>query len=267
MFLCAKATCLLMLVSTCISSQRLGAYRSLQSFLDSCPQNDRNNSVIRRDFQILRDGMPVGDVACREPYTKLPMAQVTDELTITQALRFAYYMDLGRSEYLPWTPLRVYDWFKSRLAGFNIDTSLKNGVAASCCVTINGRRYISEATIPDDLNRRYRQTLEGLAAQVALIAHETRHTDGYRHVGCCGTQGACDQSYDEKNLSPFGIQYYLAKQWLTGGINLGYSCGPKMRAKLGNAFLQLVNAFQSSFCDTKPPVLSIPPAPGGACMK
>jgi hypothetical protein len=256
-----------MLVSNCVSSQTFGAYGSLQSFVDSCPQNDRNSSVIRRDFQILRDGKPVGDVTCREPYSTLPVAQVTDELATIQALRFAYYMDLGRSKYLPWTPLRLYDWLQSRLAGFNIDTSLKDEVAASCCVTINGRRYITEATIPDDMNRRYRQTLAGLAAQVALIAHETRHTDGYRHVSCCGTQGACDQSYDEKNLSPFGIQYYLAKQWLTGAIDLGYSCDPKMRVKLGNAFLELVNVFPANFCDAKPPVLSIPQAPGGVCTK
>jgi len=258
------------LLSVSLSAQRMAPTApDLQTFIDVCPQNDPYYAVIRRDFQILRDGVSAGSISCTEPYSKLPVAQVTEELTILQTLRFAYYMDIGRSGYLPWTSLRLYDWFKSRVGGFNIDTSLNPGsVAASCCITIGGQRYITEATISNDLNRQYRLTAEGLAAHVALIAHEARHSEGngYPHVSCCGITGGCDQSYDETNLSAYGIQYYLAKQWVTGAVNLGYSCNPQQVATLGYAFLGLANVYPSRFCDNKPPALSLPSSPGGQCM-
>src|SRR5215469_4890644 len=232
----SKVIFFLLLISTGISSQRPPAYHNLQSFIDSCPQNDPDIMVIRRDFQILRNGKPVGNILCKEPYSKLPTSEVTDELVTIQALRFAYRMDMGRSNYLPWTSLRLYDWFKSRVAGFTIDTTLTGSTVASCCVMINGGRYITLSPL-DDLNRTFRQTPEGLATLIALMAHETRHTDGFRHASCCGQPDSCDQRYDEKNLSPFGIQYYLAKQWLNGGVNLQYSCDPKTRVKSAMVFL------------------------------
>ncbi len=266
----SRAGCLLLLFAACAPAQRMaGTYPSLQSFLDSCPQNDPYLAVIRRDFQILRDGTPAGDIACTEPYSKLPASQVTEELTAIQALRFAYYMDMGQSGYLPWTHLRLYDWIKSRVAGINIDTTLgPDSVAALCCEIVAGRRYIVESTITDVSNRMYRQTPDGMAAQVALIAHETRHSEGngYSHVSCCGIAEGCDQTYDENNLSPYGIQYYLAKQWLTGAINLGYSCDPALRAQLAGQFLRLANVYPGRFCDQPPPALSLPPSPGGACI-
>jgi uncharacterized protein (TIGR03437 family) len=118
------------------------------------------------------------------------------------------------------------------------------------------------------MNRMYRQMADGLAAQVALIAHEVRHSEGnnYFHVSCCGIDGGCDQTYDETNLSPYGIQYYLAKLWLNGTINLGYSCDATTRAQLATAFQGLANVYPSRFCDVKPPTLNLPPAPGGACI-
>src|SRR4029077_17603239 len=138
----------------------------------------------------------------------------------------------------------------------------------SCCFTQNGRMYITESTISDDANRMYRQTPNGLASQVALIAHETRHSEGtnYSHVSCCGINGGCDQTYDETNLSAYGIQYYLAKLWLNGTINLGYSCDAATQANLAVPFQGLANVYPSRFCDVKPPALTLSPAPGGACV-
>jgi hypothetical protein len=240
------------------------AFANLQTFLNVCPQDDPAYNVLRRDFQILRDRAPAGEISCAPPYTRLPVSQITDELTTLQTLRFAYYMDLGRSAYLPWTRLRLYDWIKSGIAGFDIDT--KSGAnspnRASCCVSINGLNYISLS--PDDeANRLFRLSVIGLAGRLALFAHETRHTEGFGHSGCCGW--ACDQTYDETNLSPFGIQYYLFKQWLTGDINLGVSCDPVLRAETVKVFLQVANGYHSAFCDVKPAILTMPASPGGVC--
>jgi len=253
-----------------LSAQRMApTAANLQVFIDGCPQNDPYYPILRRDFQILRDGAPSTQLSCTEPYSKIPAFQITDELTLIQSLRFAYYMDMGRSGHLPWTSLRLYDWFKSRIAGINIDTRLAPGsVAAFCCSTINGQQFIVVAPIANDLNRQYRQTANGLAAQVMLIAHEVRHSEGsgYSHVSCCGIPGGCDQTYDETNLSAYGIQYYLAKQFLTGSINLGYSCDQQTSTQLGNQFRGLANVYPIRFCDTKPATLPLPPSPGGACV-
>jgi hypothetical protein len=86
-----KAACLLCFAPLCVPAQRMAsAYPNLQAFLDTCPQNDPYIPIIRRDFKILRDQAAIGTVACTEPYTQMPAAQVTDELSILQTLRFMY---------------------------------------------------------------------------------------------------------------------------------------------------------------------------------
>jgi len=280
-----KAGNLLLALAIWMPAQRMAStYANLQSFLDTCPQNDPYTPIIRRDFQILRDQVAVGDIPCTEPYTQMPAAQVTDELSILQALRFMYYMDMGRSGYLPWTSLRMYDWVKSRISGVNISSALAGG---DCCFTLNGLKYISVGSFAGGASAdgtsvaiaaQYHQSPDGVAAEVGFFAHEARHTEGtgYRHVSGCpafptgGTLG-CDQTYDEADISAYGTQYYLAKQMLTGGINLGYSCGPQTRtlssyATLGAAFQGLANVFPSRFVTNAPPQLSLPASPGGPCI-
>ena len=44
---------------------------------------------------------------------------------------------------------------------------------------------------------------------MALIGHESRQVDGYVHISCCGTPNGCDQTYNENDLSSYGIVYYL----------------------------------------------------------
>ncbi len=252
-------------------------YANLQAFLDSCPQNDPYTPIIRRDFRITRDQVAVGDIPCTEPYTQMDPTQVTDELSVLQTLRFMYYMDMGRSGYLPWTTLRLYDWVKSRVSGVNISTPMVGG---ECCLVINNLTYISVGSLAAiaaadgtsvAVQAYYRQTADGQAASVGLFAHEARHTEGngYWHVSGCPefpTTVGCDETYDETNLSPYGIQYYLAKQMLTGGINLGYSCDPTTQAQLGAAFQSLANVYPGRFVTNPPPSLSLPAAPGGACI-
>lgn len=271
--------CLFPFLAECLPAQRMAStYPNLQAFIDSCPQNDPYTPIIRKDFQILKDGVPVGDIACTEPYTQMPATEITDELAAMQALRFMYYMDMGRSGYLPWTPLRLYDWVKSRVAGINIDTEIAGG---DCCSIINGVTFISvgslaAAAATDGTTTAYqaiyRQTADGLAANVGLYAHEARHTqgNGYHHVTGCPefptNVYGCDETYNLANLSPYGIQYWLAAQMLSGRINLGYSCDPTTQIDLGSEFEGLANVFPGRFVTNPPPMLKLPKAPGGACI-
>ncbi len=95
-----KAFAVMLLFTGGVPAQRMAStFASLKAFIDTCPQNDPYYPVIRRDFQILKDRVPVVDIACTEPYSQLPVSQVTEELALMQALRFAYYMDMGQSGY------------------------------------------------------------------------------------------------------------------------------------------------------------------------
>ena len=263
-----RAACFIALVPLYLPAQRMApTYADLQAFLDSCPQNDPYISIIQRDFQITRNGAAASAVTCTEPYSQMPVLQITEELSTLQTLRFAYYMDMGQSNYLPWTPFRLYDWLKSRVAGLNIDSSLV-GASAACCSLVNSRLVFIVGLISNDLNRQYRQLPDGQAAQLQLFAHEARHSEGtdFPHVSSCGIQFGCDQTYDENDLSPYGIQYYLSKQMLSGAINLGYSCDASTRAALGAKFAQLANVFPQRFVTNPPPPLAVPQNPGGLCI-
>src|SRR4051794_36107560 len=59
----------------------------LQSFISVCPQNDPYYAIIRRDFAIRRNGLLIGDITCTEPYSALPLSQVTEEVVALQTLR------------------------------------------------------------------------------------------------------------------------------------------------------------------------------------
>jgi hypothetical protein len=261
------------------SAQRMAStYANLQAFVDSCPQNDPYMAIIRRDFLILKSQVPVGDIACTEPYSQMPPTEVTDELTVLQALRFMYYMDMGRSGYLPWTQLRLYDWIKSRVSGINI---VPNAIGGDCCLVLNGLTYIEVGGIEGSAawakttyayQAAYHQTPGGLAANVAFYAHEARHTEGngYPHVTGCpdfpsGTLG-CDETYDPTNLSAYAIQYYLGSLWASGAINLGYSCDLGTQLEFGYGFTGYANSYIGRFVTNPPPEISPPADAGGPCI-
>ncbi|MGB9456036.1 MAG: hypothetical protein WCB12_08340 [Bryobacteraceae bacterium] len=161
--------------------------------------------------------------ACVEPYTQTPLEQFSLPTVVLQVLRLMYYLDTGRSGYLPWTNLRLYDWAKSKLEGIDIRSDYG---ANQYCEAINGRQYMTfNGTTRDDANKAYSLSLDGLLSNLTALAHEARHVDGFRHVSCCGIPQGCDQTCDEKNLSPYEIQFYLQRAWLTGkNLNLNLAC-------------------------------------------
>ncbi len=238
---------------------------NIVQFLDTCPQSDPNLLQILNDFQIRRDGVLVTSFLCTEPVSQMPVAQYTDELIALQVLRAMYYMDRGQSGHLPWTPGGLYDWMRAKLGGVNIVTGVVGGY---CCTVIDGRMFFVGGT-HDDYNREFDKTWDGISNVMAFYAHERRHLDGggFPHSSCCGLTFGCDDNYDQNNLAPYAIQWWLEKSWLEGTINVGIGC-------LSQALIQqdalwhlgaANGAYASRFCYTKPPVLTMPATPGGPC--
>jgi len=112
---------LLLAMSTTLWSQ--SGIVNIKEFLKTCPNNDPAIATIRADFEIRNSGNVVTNIACTEPYNQMNPTALTAELVMLQSLRVMYYMDQGRSNYLPWTPLRLYDWVKSKVGGLNIVTT------------------------------------------------------------------------------------------------------------------------------------------------
>jgi uncharacterized protein (TIGR03437 family) len=176
-----------------------------------------------------------------------------------------YYMDQGRSNYLPWTNLRLYDWVKSKVAGFNFIP----GASFSCCTTINGKTMMFGRVL-DTLSLSFYRDFSGISGGIAVIAHEARHVDGFPHVGCCPAgPNACDQTYDEKNLSPYGIQSWLYRNWLSGNVNVGLFCSYSNEIRtISTNLIGGAQGYEMRFCDLKPPATpnyTIADAPGGSC--
>lgn len=236
--------------------------RNIASLLDTCPSRDPAYARIVQDLKIRRNGVVVSDIPCTEPITSLPIAQWTDELIALQAFRVMYHMDAGMTNHLPWTGGSVYAWFASKVGGVTVND---NSRINSCCTIYDGARFINQ--VPgDEFNRHIDRSWDGLSGNIALYLHEARHVDGYPHVSCCGTAGGCDQTYDERNLSPYGLQYWIGRAWLQGTINVGVSCiAASESRRILNSQLSSANGYVSRFCDTRPPTLAMPPAPGGVC--
>jgi hypothetical protein len=229
-------------------------------FVEQCPTLDPALSQITHDFTIRRNGAPAALPPCSEPVSKMKPATYTAELRALQALRGAYYMDQGQSGHLPWTSGTLYDWMKAKIAGIDVrdDTSF-----SYCCESFDGRPYVAT---PAKVQSDYSFTAEGIGAEIALFAHETRHVDGYPHTSCCGIPGGCDQSFDPANLTPYGIQWWLYALWLEGAINVGYQClAPEALNKIVQEDEGALAGYQARFCTAPPPAQPAPALPGGPC--
>lgn len=245
------------------STAAFGEIRNIDRFLDQCPSSDPALARIRADFEIRRDGVPAPLPACTEPVSLMPKGAYTDELLLLQSLRVIYAMDLGMSGHLPWTSGTLYDWLKTKVGGMNIVSA---GGGASCCTTFNGRPFINIGAHDADTREFDKQWIY-LSVIVSLWAHEARHVDGFPHSDCCGTPNGCDTSFDQHNLSPYGLQWWLNKLWLDGTIDVGLACERTAEYNDSAAFFlsQVNSTFASRFCAPKPPAVSAPAVPGGPC--
>jgi hypothetical protein len=222
-----------------------GRIDSIAALLDSCPTSDSAYETIRRDLHLRRNGQAIADVPCREPMSSLSITEYTDELIALQGFRVMYHMDAGLSGHLPWATGTVYEWFASKVGGVNIDDG---ATFNSCCSTIAGRRHITLIR-GDDFNRSADRSWEGLSQNISLYLHEARHIDGFPHVSCCGLSNGCDQTYDERQLSPYGLSYWVNRAWAQGTIEVGATS--TALALQRNA----ANDLRRRFCENMPPQL------------
>lgn len=227
---------------------------NIDFFMNQCPTLDAAIDEILSDFRITRDGVEVSQISCQEPISSLPIEAYTDELILLQALRIIYYMDKGMAGHLPWTNGTLYDWLKNQVGGFNFDSFAS--VNSCCGIWPDGTRYVTLITA-DEYNRNIDRTWPWLGFNIGLIMHEARHVDGFSHWSCCAVgPGACDLRYDEMNLSPYAIQYWLDRAWLEGTLYTGYGCLEDSRALQISALLRSsANNFTNRFCESPPPTL------------
>jgi Bacterial Ig-like domain (group 2) len=240
------------------------------AFVSQCPTNDPAYNTIRQDFELRGNGQLITIApTCTEPYSTTPIDQLTDELLAMQTLRMVYYMSQGTAGKLPWTPLSLYEWMKSEIAG--IDFQTQQGLSA-CCEIINGKKYILTSR-KDAANRNAYRDWIGVSNWLALFAHEARHADGPGHVNGCPAfplptdPAGCDVTYDPAHISSYGIQYWLFTAWATGYLNVGIGCTPAATAQsYATSAASAANAYLASFVNNPPPLVSATVPYGGHCL-
>lgn len=256
-------TSLLMGVALLIQVRSACAHDNIYRLLGTCPTGDPAVTQILTDFKIRSNGLVVTQFPCAEPISSMAVSNYTDPLIVLQGLRVVYYMDRGMAGHLPWTPGTLYNWMKSQIKGIDV----RNDTGGSyCCETFPDGTYIVVAA-QNDFNRDFDRTWSGIAGNIDLYAHETRHVAGYFHSSCCEISEGCDDTFDTNNLSAYGVQWWLNKAWLYGEINVGYACADSSTVlNAANWHLGACNSqFRSRFCTNQPPLLSMPSNPGGNC--
>ncbi|MBK9036885.1 MAG: Ig domain-containing protein [Myxococcales bacterium] len=241
----------------------------IRGFLEGCPTSDPAFATIQADFQLRENGVRLtAPIACREPFSAVPIAELTDELIAYQVLRIAYYMSRGTEGRLPWTTRALYDWMKASIGGINLKTAPGQ---LYCCDLIDGERYFSMSRL-DDFQRNQKRAWPGLASSLDFFLHEIRHTDGPGHVTGCPAFPAptdppgCDATYDLAYLGSYGVQYWLNAGWATGSLHIGLGCAPPATATpYLAAHVAAANDFRTRFVTGAPPAVTAALHYGGPC--
>ena len=243
----------------------------IRNFLERCPTNDIVYHQIRQDFELrLDDQVITSTITCTEPFSTLPISQLTNELIALQIFRTAYYMDIGTEGKLPWTQKSLYAWMKTNVSGVNFKTAPGQ---LYCCDRIDGKLYFS-TSLQDDWQREFKRTWPGIASSLAFYAHEIRHADNDapRHTtGCVAfplptDPPGCDATYDLNNLGSYGVQYWLQSNWAIGYLNIGIGCSPQITASsyaIGHA--NRADGFRNRIVNNIPPTVTATLPYGGLC--
>jgi len=227
---------------------RDGRIENIERFLSRCPQSDPDYTQIRATFDLRRDGVPVGEVPCTEPTSAMTQDAYTGELALLQVMRLLYHIDLGQSGHLPWTSGSLWPWL-TRIRGVHL--SSEGIVAPHCCDTISGQTYIvfhSTLRVPPS-------AVNPLTGTMATVVHERRHADGPQYNHSCGS--GSDTDYDERDLSAYGVHYWIYRALLTGQLQTGYSCSANWR-DFASYWKVNANIFAMAFCRVQAPLLEVP---------
>jgi hypothetical protein len=238
------------------------------SLLATCPSRDPAYGQIRGDFEFLVDSRPSpATLECIEPFTSMKDAQMSFEIAILQALRFARNMNEGTAARLPWTRYGLYDWMHSQVAGISFEATAGSW---ACCRTLNGLRYII-APHPTSGLSRYTDPILQLAFLVTL-AHEARHVLGPLHTTGCPAFPlptdalGCDATYDLSALGSNGVHYWLLSSLATGYLKIGIACLSASRANAWVTFATVnANSRATQITANAPPMVVVSPPYGGLC--
>lgn len=265
--------------------------QNIQAFLVECPAADNAYGLILHDTPVSFDATPVDpqtlatDVAAvcvnktTLPSSGGPTLKQREEFRVVQALRTIYYMDSQGDKGCPypWTGGRsFYKWMTSLEGGVEI----RDDVTASYCCdypVAGGTRPQLVIAMENPANEPNldispdNYTWMGILPTISIIGHETRHEPlppssnfSFVHVGCCPLgANACDQEYDEMNLTTYGLEFWLFRGALSGQLNVGYACHPDANTTL--SFVGTANGFIPRFCTLAPQARVVPPNPGGTC--
>jgi hypothetical protein len=235
----------------------------IKVFLNKCPNNDPAINTILSDFEIRVNGVKVNSFPCTEPVSAMSAANYSNPLIYLQTLRVIYYMDRGMTgKHLPWTDKNLYDWMKDNVDGIDVRDGVSGGY---CCEVLDGKMLFVTG-VQDDYNREFDKGWRGISGNIDFFAHEIRHTNGtgYTHSSCCGLTYGCDNEYNESDLSPYGIQYWLNKSWLTGYINVGArTSGSQTEINdIISWHLGAMNStFRTRFCNNAPAMVNLTDIP------
>jgi hypothetical protein len=277
----------------------LQGIKNIAAFLQVCPTADLAYPTIARDLSIRFDGNAVDSSALskdvnqvcaymKSPSGSAPSLRQDTEYSVLQALRTIYHMNNqvtqgvnGCAYPYPWTGNgSLYGWIVQNIGGVDIRDDITE---ADCCDSYNGRLFIDfTVETADNVANDRLLPWATVAVRITGIAHETRHAQGsaYNHTTCApnppcpsqdgGTNPSCDASYNEANLSPYGIQYWLLRAWVNGIVTVGDQCLPGDQAQqTASLFVQSANSYadtsNGNFCSNPPPVIAVPTRAPGPC--
>jgi hypothetical protein len=234
---------------------------NIRKLIDSCPSEDYATGVILSNLELRRNGVPVTDFTCTSPVSAMPDGALTNELAAMQVLRTIWWMDQGRTGHLPWTSGTLYNWMRTRVNGFDLRDDT---VYSYCCENYGGKIFvIVKADTPDDLP--FRRTWRGIRFALELYAHEARHRDNYPHISCPTDAAADDMNFDVNHLTTRGVQWWLAKLFLDGTVNVGGACNLEDYADILRWGESDVDVYRDRFCNIQPPLVTLPAFPHGKC--